>query len=263
MSICINCNSTDPTLSAIECDGCHGVIHTKCVGVTEADIKMTRAKSRSFKVVCNNCNGNMSLFNDLKSLISTLKSDFCNALADLRREFTVKLSSLRDEIDGKLSDSGKGFDLEEVIAEVSERQARSSNVVVFGIPEQDSGAGAGDRAAADDVEVTLILKSINPAIEIPPSKVRRLGRFDPSSLRPRPVRVSLSGSEDVLHIVRNARKLKQSTCYTNISISTDKTPKQQDAYRQLKRQLDSRIANGEKNIKIRYIRGIPRITNLN
>ena len=76
---CLHCGvvNKSPTVS---CDGCQGPLHVSCVGLSENGFKITRAKSRSIKVVCNQCNANMSQFKDIKPLISALQFQFTSAI---------------------------------------------------------------------------------------------------------------------------------------------------------------------------------------
>ena len=51
--------------------------------------------------------------------------------------------------------------------------------------------------------------------------------------------------------------------FKNIKISFDRTPRQQEVYKQLKAQLNDRLVKGESNLKIRYFNGTPKIVSLN
>lgn len=64
-------------------------------------------------------------------------------------------------------------------------------------------------------------------------------------------------------LLKNWKILKSDACYNNITIANDKTPKQIQHFQELKRELERRKLQGENNLKIKYVQGVPQITNLN
>lgn len=262
MSTCINCSGLiKPASSVIRCDGCQNSIHPACVGLTESDVVVTRAKSRAVKVVCNTCNGNMSQFKDIKSLMTSLKTEFCTALAELKNEFNDKFVALRAECLKQLASGGSNnVDFEEVVGEVQERQSRKLNVIMFGLPEPSSDSRGN---ATDSEEVSMVLRSVAPSLDVSTVNSHRLGRLRPGADRPRPVKIVLRSEDDVRTVIRNANKLRETPRFSRIYVSYDKTARQIELYKDVKRQLDERVAGGEKNIRIKYMRGIPKIVPLN
>ena len=73
--------------SNVPCDTCRNPVHHKCVGLSESDIKMTRSKSKSVKIICNSCDKNLSVVSDIKSLTGSLRSEFASSLEDLKNTF--------------------------------------------------------------------------------------------------------------------------------------------------------------------------------
>ena len=124
---CLHCGvvKKSPTVS---CDGCQGPLHVSCVGLSENGFKITKAKSRSLKVVCNQCNANMSQFKDIKSLISALQFQFTSAIDSLRKEFEEQLNSVKSSIQLEYQPSNNTIAVEEVLQEMVERQRRSLNL---------------------------------------------------------------------------------------------------------------------------------------
>ncbi|CAH2021030.1 unnamed protein product [Acanthoscelides obtectus] len=160
--------------------------------------------------------------------------------------------------------SSSQIEYEEVLQEIEERNRRKQNIIIFGLTE-DQSRTKQEQIAHDTQEVKSILQTLSTEID---TNVRlfRLGKFDPTKDRPRPVKVSLRNNQDVLLCIKNSAKLtrRSGNRNTRISISTDRTPKQQEFYRKVKHELDQRIAAGEKNIRIKYVHGLPKIVaNLN
>lgn len=245
------------------CDSCRGTIHVGCTDLSEKDIIVTRAKSRCLKVVCNSCSNNMSQFNELKSLIISMKNDFSEALTQLQLDFNEKLSTFKKEVDAQLNARGDSLDMDGVIEEIDDRQSRRCNIVIFGMPEQQGDLDGDTRKAADNVGTSLLLKSITPNAETSEISMFRLGRYNKTAPNSRPIKVTFRDVSDVHAVIRDARKLRSNEKYKNISISFDKTPRQVESYKVLKRELVERSVNGEKNLKIKYVRGIPKIMSLN
>ena len=161
---------------------------------------------------------------------------------------------------------------EEVIQEFTERQKRKVNLIIFGVDEerQDSITDSGPKehlivrqSEKDKSSVNKILSTIDPNYNNVNLKIQRLGRFVEGSLRPRPLRVTLNSELDVLNLLRTAKVLKNNDCYKNLSLSSDRTPRQISHYKQLKEELAVRTKNGEGNLRIRYFNGSPKIVNLN
>ena len=90
-----------------------------------------------------------------------------------------------------------------------------------------------------------------------------MGKLDPTKSSTRPLKVYLDKENTVHDIIRNAKNPKNSNNLKNVKISLDRTPRQVQNYKNLKNKLDERISNGETDIQIKYIRGIPTIVSLN
>lgn len=148
--------------------------------------------------------------------------------------------------------------IDDIILEFDERQRRASNVMLFGVPE-DQSLNTVERKQADTDYVTRLFShvGINPDV----SDVSRVGTV--AAGKRRPVRVVLRKKEMVRDVLNRAKRLRQSQDYKNVYISSDQTPRQQKLYRKVKNQLTERIAGGEQNLKIRYVSGRPTIVNLN
>lgn len=90
MSRCVNCNLGVQSKHNLQCDCCQGSLHLSCKGLSESDIKNTRAKSKNLKVFCNICGNNISQFKSLKIFIEKVQSDFNNSIAQLRKDLSTR-----------------------------------------------------------------------------------------------------------------------------------------------------------------------------
>nr|CAI5826218.1 unnamed protein product [Callosobruchus analis] len=124
--------------------------------------------------------------------------------------------------------------------------------------EQDS-ADKNIRSESQKAEVTKVLSYLSQSVTV--SSVRRIGRYDSNKNSSRPVKVTLASPVEVHELLRKTPMLKGSEAFKRISIFADKTPRQMEYYKKLKRELEERIGNGETNIKIKYWNGTPKIVN--
>lgn len=58
--------------------------------------------------------------------------------------------------------------------------------------------------------------------------------------------------------VKNAKNLKNTETFKNITLSFDKTPKQMEHYKQIRNELQNRLKDGE-HVIIKYIHGVATI----
>ena len=252
MLICPNCSLDVSNSSSLPCDACQKPLHLKCIGLSENDVKWTRSKSKAVKVVCSNCNNNISQFKDLKSTIAALQNEIATSITNLRADFEAKLNDLQISINNKQSDR-----FEDIVTEVTERQNRKQNLIMFGVDEQQVELDQVHSSERDQSSVKDILKCINPSFDDDNIKIQRLGRR--SDTKARPIKIILRNDLEVLSFIKNAKTLRNSPEHKKVSISFDKTPRQIDYYKQVKNDMIIRLNNGETNLRIRHVNGIPKI----
>lgn len=140
---------------------------------------------------------------------------------------------------------------ENIIAEINERELRSKNIIISGIPEPKS-SNKMERIQIDKNEVTSVIKQIdNNCPE--PERILRLGKYDVKKTRP--IKLCFKSQETAKSILRYKNNIKTE----NIKIYSDQTPKQQKYLKNLKDELNRRLENGEKNLIIKYFHGVPQI----
>ena len=110
---------------------------------------------------------------------------------------------------------------------------------------------------------TVMVKNILAVIDVNCAliKISRIGRFDKTRALPRPIKVQLPSADEVVKVTKNAKKIQTNDKWKHVSISRDRTKIQIDYYKSIKQELDTRIANGETNLVIKYSNNIPKIVN--
>ena len=108
---------------------------------------------------------------------------------------------------------------------------------------------------SDNNQIKLILNELN--LNYIPTKLRRLGR--PTN-KDRPLKVTFPEVNYTFDILRAQSKLRSSSLWSNIKIASDRTEKR-EMMSNLRKKLESRRNEGEKDIIIKYIKGIPTIIN--
>nr|CAH7738544.1 unnamed protein product [Callosobruchus chinensis] len=153
------------------------------------------------------------------------------------------------------------FTFEDVVSEISEREKRKNNIILFNVPEADRSKSANEQSASDKNVVVDVLKEIIPEVSLDSIKPIRLGVF--TSSKKRPIKVTLDNNDIVRKVLTNARKLQSSNRYKTIILSSDRTKRQIDFYKATKQELIERQNSGETNCRIKFFNGTPRIVNLN
>lgn len=283
---CLICNEIIRSNSAsIKCSTCAEWVHKKCTGLTSEEFSKLANISKKKKHTwnCQVCSEHSdSIFDQTviegtsdeeDSQIGKIESLFQKYFLPFKVEMEKKLKLIQDQLEGVLKDNNilraKVKEIEEsstnktnistpcltntdqVLSEITEREARKKNVIIFGLPEnQDS--------QKDKSGCLEILKTLDPQFESIP-KLFRLGKQPSNDARPRPIKIILDSSDKALNLIKNAKILKSTERFKNITVTSDKTPTQQQQYKDLKVELNRRILNGEANLKIKYRNGEPKI----
>lgn len=175
------------------------------------------------------------------------------------------ISDLKEEI-RKLKDSQLSYEsnkppaaTEEIIGEMLERNKRSANMIIFGSEKKFSSKAEqvlhGEGLVRDVLnECNITDDNIEPI---------RLGKFDPSrQVRRRPIKVKLSSRDVVKRVLRRFNKFKSNEKFAGLSVNSDRTPRQLAYFKSVRSELNVRMNNGESNLKIKYINGVPTISSM-
>ncbi|XP_031336994.1 uncharacterized protein LOC116166261 [Photinus pyralis] len=186
---------------------------------------------------------------DLRAVIVQLKDE----VAQLKANFESNKAT--SKIDSNL--------FEDILHEIEDRQRRKRNIVVFGADESTLGS-TEERESADAGIVKKMLTCLGSTPdELDNVKLFRLGKFDGGRPRPRPIKVIFPNEATAYSILRKSKELKSSQDFGNIYVSSDKTRRQLDHHRSLRKELSERIEKGETNLKIKYVSGCPIILSEN
>ncbi|KOB66566.1 putative tick transposon [Operophtera brumata] len=145
----------------------------------------------------------------------------------------AKITSLETEIENlKITplpqSSSQIFANESIINEMQERERRSKNIIVVGLPELTNG----DDCVRNTEEINLVKKILKDALSINAkvAKVMRLGKFITGKVRP--MKVILESPQVVKEILKNKNKLPE-----NVRVYNDQTPTEKNVLKELSQEL--------------------------
>lgn len=243
-SICCKCTQNVNTKSpGIQCSFCTKFYHAKCISLSKeqltaySDIPGTMYKCEACRAKVNN------------------GCDNCTAMVKAIENMQEMMAKLHAEIQELKDQKKESVDMETIINEVSERQRREKNIIIYNIPENLVGSEA-NKHASDLQSVVDILKNIAPTVDTQSIKVFRLGKLQDN--KPSPIKVELSSRDTVFAVLKNKHKLKNQNM--NFQITTDKTYLQRQHLKKVIAELKERTENGEENLFIKYKNGIPTIS---
>lgn len=147
----------------------------------------------------------------------------------------------------------------EALQEMHERNYKKKNLIIFGIKEMNSDEPE-QRKAHDTSTVQSIFQSTCPEVQVNQLKVYRLGKHEQGKMRP--VKVIMSSEDEVKQIMIKGKDIRKNTHYAKLAFSSDKTKKQLAEYKLIKEEMKRRSEAGEENLRIKYIRGEPKIMKL-
>ena len=137
---------------------------------------------------------------------------------------------------------------EKIIQEISEREKRKSNIIIYGCKEEKV-TSSNEQLQLDIVKVSNIFTNLG--LNESEHTCFRLGKFDPMNVnRSRPIKVSLPAHVNVCTVISKFLNNKSSSIFNGISTSRDRTPMQIAFYKTVKTELSNRISGGERNIQI-------------
>ncbi|KOB64931.1 Microtubule binding protein, partial [Operophtera brumata] len=124
-----------------------------------------------------------------------------------------------------------------MISEIREREERSKNIIIMGVLEPLSD-NRDERKSLDRKEVLKLTGILNPDC-LEPTYIVRIGKFN-------------STQDTVKSLLRNKSNIK----LDGLKVFSDQTPQQQMYMKHLKEQLKQRSDDGDRDLTIKYIKGI-------
>lgn len=201
----------------------------------------------------------MAKVNNIETTTINLASEQTKILTDiseLKNRNTAseeKIKNIESDLQ-KISSAGKyvqSIKEEHIIQEIRNRSNRENNTIIVGVPE----APAGRFEERQECDTNAVLNALKCIIkDVPqPIKIIRLGKFKSGSNRP--IKVCFSSPDISKNILRNRKNTEKN----GIKIFADLTPAQQAHLKELKEKLSLRQKNGEVDLTIKYVNGVPKI----
>lgn len=261
-------------LFGYHCDVCRVILCKDCGGLSSTEIRFVAMASRGVPYLCKDCVGSLKLVSTLKTKIDELEHEIQelkiaaesskSSYADILKKNTAQ----SEEIKGGMKDLEKKVEsvtkpgthpsaectlpLEPAVQELQERERRAANILLFGVKES-SATTREARIEQESKAVEGILRKVDADVakEV---KVTRLGRYDEQKIRP--IKVTFPTKSDALSVLRKKSKLSDEG---SVYIKSDQTVCQRNYLKTVVAELENRTKQGEQNLKIRYIGGVPKI----
>ena len=115
---------------------------------------------------------------------------------------------------------------EEVKSELEEKEARSENIVIFGMKESVKDE-AKERVKEDETKVKELWKQLEVTMEEGETEVKFRAGKKREDGKPQPLVVKISNMEKKERVLDGARKLKRKDGWQEVFLAPDLTPKQQ------------------------------------
>lgn len=225
---CLKCHVSN-NAECIACDGCEREIHVACAGLNAQELKVMtlRGGKRTLKFYCHECSEGIKIIPKLLKKFDEMEERI-NALS---RQQTI---SENVPFNDKMAE------------ELLERQKRSNNIVIFNLPVNEDDKRETEKLLSDIANRNInILKSA------------RVGKSNKNGYKA--LKVTLSNHDDVDVVLKAKRTLKGK----NIYINADLTHLQRSNLNELKMELETRKKNGEEDLIIKYVKGIPKLVKKN
>ncbi|KAJ3646392.1 hypothetical protein Zmor_023982 [Zophobas morio] len=234
------------THKAVNCSICNKTYKIECVNISSAEARKIHQRA-GLSWSCKNC---MDIGNDLNSLKKSIV-----ALQEQIKVLKETISATKTTII-PTANTNALLEIEQSIQEISERDKRKCNIIIYGLKEANN-MSKQQQIAAD----ANIVQKLTTDLQISESSSPvRLGKYDPSKdSQMRPIQITLNSAEAAFTAIGNFIKLRSSNKWTNVSISRDRTPMQIKLFKAVKEDLKRRTDNGENGLKIIHRNGIPTI----
>ena len=233
----VECSATD---KAISCDMCEGWVHFKCSNLSKSEydfIGKTEGKT-GIRWYCHRCEHTMRNENPIE--IITKQSIKIDNLTEQVRMLQQGLTEVISLVKGKRHEDRNLEEtvqnqVSEKIDDVREKEAKKSNIILFGVPEPTSR----DTEKEEDLKTirNIVLAAETEEGVVAPldsNRITRLGGRKEGSVRPRPLRVTFDTPEEKWTVVNRSRKIKSVEAYKDVTIQSDKTKKELQEDRKLK-----------------------------
>lgn len=258
------------------CDLCKRILCRNCSKLSSSEVRALTAQTKVISYFCQEClkeirkhireipniqNQVSELGASTQQMKETLHSELEKLQLDIIQikttyaEIASKKTTLEKEVIHVETKTSADVPSEAVLQELQDRQIRSRNILIFGVPETIS-QNRDDRVRDENAKINSVLKQ---CVDTFSEEIQyyRLGKFDENKVRP--IKVVLKSAESAIQLLRNKSKLpRESQSY----IKPDLTKQQRENLQKLAAELKNRQEKGEQNLTIRYIDRIPKITQI-
>ena len=149
--------------------------------------------------------------------------------ATVKAEFTSYSAAVQNAKEQEPSPVIAQETLKKVVKTVVEEEDRTRSVMLFGLQEREN--------EVLDEEVGAVLQELG---EKPKIEACRIGPKKVESTRPRPVKVTFCNSPTARLVLTKAKALRKTESYSTVYITPDRTPEEQEAHRELVKELKRR-----------------------
>ena len=247
-SICPKCDEECKSKSdGLPCAGCEFWYHTKCINgmtnefVENHDRLMHLNGGSSF--ICRVCCKIFSKFNgSFQEVFAKMteiekNADHSELEKAAMKEKIERLEAQLDQVRARIVVMEKDMEAgmqqavkevkEVVAAEMKQVEDKSSNIVLYGVPEPE-GSNATERRESDEEEVRKVAEAIGVEVTGGISAKYRAGRFVEGAAKPRPMIVTIEDAEIRAKMLKNAPRLAQISDWKGVFIWEDLTKQQRE-----------------------------------
>lgn len=178
----------------------------------------------------------------------------CQDLVKAIKDLHLAVKTLQQDLK-ELKENKDSHNMDAIINEISDRQRREKNIIIYNVQELSNDSTANKRNA-DNQKAAEIIQAIAPSVETQFITAIRVGKNKNNS--PAPIKVQLPSRDDVMTVLKFKHKLK--TLKPGVQITTDRTQIQRDQFKKILGELKEREDQGEVGLYIKYINGNPTIS---
>lgn len=170
-------------------------------------------------------------------------------LGTSQTELSKQIDSLRKVVDtAQLASTSSTSSAQASLDETFLKLKRSHNLIVSAVPESPN----------DNDMLRNIVDTIEPSSSQAILSISRINSANVAPGRPRLVKVTFNNIVTPRMLLRNKAVLLN-TEFKRISLRDDKTPHELRALETLRQELRTRLAAGERDLTIKYVKGSPKI----
>ena len=188
---------------------------------------------------------------DLKTR-TVSKDDLEGAIVKLRNDLQPKIAAGQQSAAGVDMVTAKIRELKE---DLMEEEKRKSNLIYYGVRESKGQSGAERKKHDEDNLFEFLTRNLDMLEPPRPRNISRLPSH-PNPAQPdapRPMKVVFKNTQDKFECMNNYIAVKNNDPgrLEGIACSHDRTKKQADRYKELRKEVEDREKKGEKGLKIR------------